>query len=314
MTTKYSFKIKSALGLSLLIACATFTSCGSKSAELGQRSSESTAAPASAAKVAAEGGNTADSAAPTPAKPVVQTLPQLIKSADISVRVKSIEPALVEIKSLVKQVKGDIYNFEDQKPNDTESHHQISMEIKVPQAQLDESLAKIGKLGTIINQKVKAEDVTNQLVDADARLKNLRQEEATISKIMERAGSIKDVLNVSQELSRVRSEIETIDATQKNLRGQVAYSTIKLDLEESSVGKIRDSGNPLTTRIGETWNSSTHVVGESVTNLALLIVWLIPFIPLFVLGGGAFYLYRRAKPMIFKKPAVEEPESKVGSD
>ena len=143
------------------------------------------------------------------------------------------------------------------------------------QAQLDVSLERIAKLGTITNQKVKAEDVTNQLVDIDARLKNLRQEEATISKIMDRTGSIKDVLSVSQELSRVRSEIETIDATQKSLRGQVAYSTINLELEES-VAKIKDSGNPLGTRIGETWNSSTHVVGESVTNLGLLVVWLIP--------------------------------------
>lgn len=308
MVTKYSVKIKSTLGLSLLIACSTLVSCG-KPAELAQRSSES-AAPTSAAKVAADTANTIDSTASTPAKPVVQTLPQLIKSANISVRVTSIEPALIEIKNLVKQVKGDIYNFEDQKPNDSENRHHISIEIKVPQAQLDDSLGRIGKLGTIINQKIKAEDVTNQLVDADARLKNLRQEEATISKIMERAGSIRDVLSVSKELSRVRSEIETIDATQKNLRGQVAYSTINLELEES-VSKIRDSGNPLGTRIGETWNSSTHVVGESVTNLGLLIVWLIPFIPLFVLGGGAFYLYRRSKPIVFKKLEKEETESEV---
>ena len=300
MSTKYSLKIKPALGLSLLLTCSILASCGSKSAQVGSPATESAAAPASSAKAAAKDALNQGDSAPTPAKPVVQALPQLIKSANISVRVKSIEPAVAEIKNLVKQLKGDIYNFEDQKPNDDESHHRISMEIKVPQAQLDVSLERIAKLGSITNQKVKAEDVTNQLVDIDARLKNLRQEEATISKIMDRTGSIKDVLSVSQELSRVRSEIETIDATQKSLRGQVAYSTINLELEES-VAKIKDSGNPLGTRISETWNSSTHVVGESVTNLGLLVVWLIPFIPLFVLGGAAFSLYRRVKPSV-KKP------------
>jgi Domain of unknown function (DUF4349) len=309
MATKYLFKIEPVLGLSLLICGLTFTSCGSKPNELSQRSkSGATEAAPMANKVAANVGElSADSQQSIAPKPevssastpnsVVQTLPQLIKTADLSLKVKSIAPALAEVRNLVKQTKGDIYNFEDQKPNDVESHHQVSMEIKVPQTQLDESLAKISKLGTITNQTVKAEDVTTQLVDIDARLKNLRQEETMISKIMERAGSIKDVLSVSKELSRVRSEIESIDATQKSLRGRVAYSTINLHLEES-VATIKDSGNPLGVRVGETWNSSTHIVGETATNLVLLLIGLVPFIPLFALGGGAFYLYRRAKPNV----------------
>jgi archaellum component FlaC len=314
MATKYLFKIEPVLGLSLLICGLTFTSCGSKPNELSQRSrSEAPAAAPMANKVAANAGeSSADSqqsvaskpeASPTsPSNSVVQTLPQLIKTADLSLKVKSIAPALAEVRNLVKQTKGDIYNFEDQKPNDAESHHQVSMEIKVPQTQLDEVLAKFGKLGTITNQKVKAEDVTTQLVDIDARLKNLRQEETMISKIMERAGSVKDVLSVSKELSRVRSEIESIDATQKSLRGRVAYSTINLQLEES-VATIKDSGNPLGVRVSETWNSSTHMVGETATNLVLLLIGLVPFLPLFLLGGGALYLYRRAKPKI--QPEVE---------
>jgi Domain of unknown function (DUF4349) len=314
MTTKSLFKIEPILGLSLLICGLTFTSCGSKPTELSQRTrSEAPTAAPMANKVAANTENlSADSQQSFASKPeastapppnsIVQTLPQLIKTADLSLKVKSIEPALAEVRNLVKQTKGDIYNFEDQKPNDAESHHQISMEIKVPQTQLDEVLAKFGKLGTITNQKVKAEDVTTQLVDIDARLKNLRQEEMMISKIMERAGSVKDVLSVSKELSRVRSEIESIDATQKSLRGRVAYSTINLQLEES-VATIKDSGNPIGLRVGETWNSSTHMVGETVTNLVLLLIGLVPFIPLFALGGGAFYLYRRAKPKV-------QPEAK----
>jgi hypothetical protein len=40
------------------------------------------------------------------------------------------------------------------------------------------------------------------------------------------------------------------------------------------------------------------MVGETATNLVLLLIGLVPFIPLFVLGGGAFYLYRRAKPKV----------------
>ena len=304
MAPKYSFKIQSVLGLSLLICGLTFTSCGSKSGIVTNKSLEAPAASGADAVASKPQSSSTEPEAlsQSATKSVVQTLPQLIKTADLSLKVKSIEPALLVIRNLVTQTKGDIYKFEDQKPNDVESHHQVSMEIKVPQTQLDDSLAKIAKLGTITNQTVKAEDVTNQLVDIDARLKNLRQEEAIIGKIMERAGSIKDVLSVSKELSRVRSQIEEIDATQKSLRGRVAYSTINLQLEES-VATIKDSGNPIGVRVGETWNGSTHIVGETATNLVLLLIGLVPFIPLFALGGGVFYLYRRAKPKV--RPEVK---------
>lgn len=298
MTAKYLLKIQPALGLSLLICGLVFTSCGSKSREAHDQSANSAPSP--------EATNKQGSTNQPSTSPVVQTLPQLIKTADLSLKVKSIEPALFAIRNLVKQTKGDIYKFEDHQPNDVKNHHQVSMEIKVPQTQLDESIASISKLGTITNQTVKAEDVTNQLVDIDARLKNLRQEETMISKIMERAGSVKDILSVSKELSRVRSEIEEIDATQKSLRGRVAYSTINLQLEES-VATIKDSGNPIGVRAGETWNSSTHFVGETATNLVLLLIGLIPFIPLFGLAGGAFYLYRRIKPKV-------KPEAKPNLD
>jgi archaellum component FlaC len=328
MATKYPFKIQPVFGLSLLVCGLTFTSCGSKPAALKsqppahgeldglngaafsttnkrlEKSSGTALISPAVIESRAAADVTSKPTASSPesaAKSIVQTLPQLIKTADLSLKVKSIEPALAEVRNLVKQTKGDIYNFEDQKPNDAESHHQVSMEIKVPQTQLDDVLAKFGKLGTITNQKVKAEDVTTQLVDIDARLKNLRQEETMISKIMERAGSVKDVLGVSKELSRVRSEIESIDATQKSLRGRVAYSTINLQLEES-VATIKDSGNPIGVRVGETWNSSTHMVGETATNLVLLLIGLVPFIPLFALGGGAFYLYHRVKPKVQPEP------------
>jgi len=73
---------------------------------------------------------------------------------------------------------------------------------------------------------VKSEDVTSQIVDTDARLKNLRQQEDLIRKIMERSGSVKDILAVSKELSAIGEQIEQLDADVKNLRQQVAFSDL----------------------------------------------------------------------------------------
>ena len=49
---------------------------------------------------------------------------------------------------------------------------------------------------------------------------------------MDRAGSVRDILAVSKKLSAIREQIEQLNASVKNLRQQVAYSTIDWKVEE----------------------------------------------------------------------------------
>jgi hypothetical protein len=175
-----------------------------------------------------------------PSSPPAQT-PQLIKTAGMRLSVRSIDQTLTEIRNLVKQSQGAIYNFDDLRGNQND-RRSASLEIKVPQANLDATLEAISKLGNVINTQVKSEDVTTQIVDTEARLKNLRQQEAMTQKIMERSGSVKDILAVSKELAVVREQIERLDAQVKNLKSQVAFSTITLSLEEAVSGRCRIPG------------------------------------------------------------------------
>jgi Domain of unknown function (DUF4349) len=86
--------------------------------------------------------------------------------------------------------------------------------------------------------------------------------------IMERSGSVSDVLKVSQELGKIRSQIEQLQAQVQNLKGQVAYSTINLMLTAAIAQN--QQGEPVGDRLKETWSQSTHAVGETTTNLLRL--------------------------------------------
>ncbi len=248
--------------------------------------------PESSKDTARKDGKPADgSKAPAATAPLPQK-PQLIKTADLAMRLESIDKAVVQIRQLVQGQQGDIYNFQDDRSPEN-SKRQASLVLKVPSAALDDTLAAIAKLGQIQGQSIKSEDVTQQLVDTDARLKNLRQQEDMTRKIMERSGSIKDVLAVSEQLATIRQQIEQLDATVKNLRQQVAYSTINLKVEE--IQATIPTSDPLGVRIQETWKSSTNAAGGLATNLGLTLLWLLPFSPFIALGGAGFYYYRRRR-------------------
>jgi Domain of unknown function (DUF4349) len=240
-----------------------------------------------------------------PVIPVKQA-PQLVKNAELSLRLESIDKAMVQLRQIVRSQQGDIYNFQDNRLPENGRNHQATLRLKVPSVTLENTLAEIAKLGRVESQEINSEDVSQQLVDTDARLKNLRQQEDLTRKIMDRSGSVKDILTVSKELAAIRDQIERLDATVKNLRQQVAYSTINLRLEESQ--STLPIGDAFGVQVQETWKNSTHTAGSLGTNLALGLLWLIPFAPFIAIGcGGAYYLRQRRKRVtVVETPQIEE--------
>ncbi len=298
-----------AIGSLLLSGSMTLNGCGSapvadKVSGSGSTAPQSTLE-AKADRVVADargaklGDKEAKSVAPMPQKQ------QLVKTAELFLRLESIDKMMVKLRQIVQSKQGDIYNFQDERQQGSGEHRQATLVLKVPSNTLDATLAEIVKLGRVESQGVKSEDVTQQLVDTDARLKNLRQQEDLTRKIMDRSGSVKDVLAVSKELSAIREQIEQLDATVKNLRQQVAYSTINLKVEETR------SANPASDGFGvqvqETWKNSTHAAGSLVTNLVLGLLWLLPFTPFIAIGAGGIYYLRRRQRNVGSSLNVETP-------
>jgi len=271
------------------------TSCGSASEKSAPMMSAAPPAMKTAATAPRSDNRVAQEAKDGTAKPegnaanaqVPKQRTQLIKTAEISLKVDSIEKTLQTVAKLVQQKDGDILSLQDDRPQDNVSRHLASMQLRVPQEKLEVMLDELAVLGTVQNRNIKAEDVTNQLVDAEARLRNYRKQEATLLKIMDRSGSVGDVLKVAQELSNVRQTIEQVDAQLKNLRNQVAYSTIRLRLMDAVVPL--PSQPALDSQVKETWNQATHAVGSLTTTLIKLIIWLAAFSPYLLVVGGSIY-------------------------
>ncbi len=251
-------------------------------------------APKSAPPPPAAEARSADVAKKPAQTKTIANRPQLIKKAEMSVVVKSIDTSTKSVTDIVKKQQGDILGFQNQKPPDSSIRQTATVNIRVPQERLETTLDALAKLGTVQNRGLKAEDVTTQLVDSEARLKNLRKSEEMVLKIMDRSGSVADVLAASQELSNIRESIERIDAQLKSLRNQVAYSTISLTLE-AAVSAQQTPEPALGLRVQETWGKATHSVGELTLGLFALSIWLLAFSPYLLLIGAAVYGFSRFK-------------------
>lgn len=272
--------------LALLVAVASLASCGaatkiSMSDEFGSQSqapAETTAVAESANILMDQAAVEADASSPAePPNDAVMTAgqPQLIKRAQLSLVVDSVDESLKSASQMIRTHQGDILDLQD---NQIEAAQRAAyLRIRVPQANLDPLLEALGALGTVQQQGLSAEDVSTQLIDAQARLRNLRKSEESLLKIMERSGEISHVLEVSRELSRVREQIEQIDARVQNLQTQVRYSTIDLTL--SAAVALQPVGRPLGETIRATWQNATQSVGDLTVGLMQIGLWLLAYSP-----------------------------------
>jgi hypothetical protein len=111
--------------------------------------------------------------------------------------------------------------------------------VRIPSEHFEEARAEIRRLGLHVDsERVEAEDVTLQYVDLDARLKNLRNEEAQYLSIMRRANTVKDTLEVSEKLSEVRGQIEERQAEFQALSKQVETVAISVSLRTEADARV----------------------------------------------------------------------------
>lgn len=186
---------KHALLLSALLGGVVLTSC---EAGMENRVSAPASAPAISTQNAAATDTFADEAQRQQQFEPQASRPQLIRKATLTLVVNSLNKSIQEVFAIAKQHQGDLLGLEDQKPPNNSTRHTVSIQIRVPQTQLDTTLDKLTTLGNVQSRTITAEDVADQLVDNQARLRNLQKTESTLLGVMQRSGSVSDVLKVAQ--------------------------------------------------------------------------------------------------------------------
>jgi len=160
--------------------------------------------------------------APIPSKRIVT------KRANISVDVDSIDEAKNGLISIVEKSSGLIVNAHAYEKS-------YNASIKVPSKDLINVLDDIANLGDKTAQSISQNDVTNQFVDNEARLKNLLLFRAKMKALLERTSNIEEIVKIEKELRRVQIEIDSIQGRQNYLKDAVALTPIEVNFKEKRV-------------------------------------------------------------------------------
>jgi hypothetical protein len=108
----------------------------------------------------------------------------------------------------------------------------VTIVARVPAAQFGAAVEEIhGIGGRILREKISGQDVTEEYIDLEARIRTKRALEMQFLEIMKQARKVSDALEVQNQLAEVRTEIERLEGRRRFLENQAALSTITITLQ-----------------------------------------------------------------------------------
>ncbi len=156
-----------------------------------------------------------------------QSARQLIVESWVGLEVDDIDAAVRHVETIAAQRGGWVESAEIY---GEAGYRSASVQLRVPADHLDNVLDTLRGLGRVTDEGVSSTDVTERLIDNEARLSAWHAQEARLVTLLENAPTVEEIIQIEQRIAEVRSDIEYVEATQRNLSNRVATSLITVNL------------------------------------------------------------------------------------
>lgn len=207
-----------------------------------------------------------------------QTQRRLIRTAEVTIEVKDARQTAETMTSEVKKLGG--YVGDSTEELDAVGVRTVTLQLRVPADRFDDLMKTISKLGTVLHRHVGTEDVTEEYVDVESRLRNLKRTEERLLAHLSKTARLADTLAVEKELSRVRMEIEQLEGRMRYLKHSISFSTITVTCREKA--KAGPAVPPESYSSGEVLSRAARSLVVFARGLWTTLLWLIVWTPVWV--------------------------------
>ncbi|MFI6695998.1 DUF4349 domain-containing protein [Streptomyces sp. NPDC050433] len=283
-----------AFAAALLTASLALAGCSAGSSDSADLKAESAAEPATgqqgagAAADKADGQRQADSGkGNSEADDGTSAKAHVIRTATLSVEVKSVTKALARARTVALGAGGVIEDETTERIDDT--HVTSNVVLRVPEAEYDSVLGELAGAGKLLSRTANAKDVTEQVVDVNSRIATQRASVNRVRKLMDQAEDITDVVALESQLNTRQAELESLLARQASLADRTTMATITLDLSERTKEK-KDGGDDepgFLDALGGGWDALVSVLRWIVVVLAAIL----PFVAALAVLFGLWLLF-----------------------
>ncbi|WP_078591789.1 DUF4349 domain-containing protein [Streptomyces megasporus] len=166
------------------------------------------------------------------------TTGHIVRTASLTVTAKDVPDALAKARAAVESAGG--YVADESTDRDSEGRERSRVRLRVPPREYEDVLDELAGLGKLVERKVSAKDVTDEVVDVESRIETQRASVARVRKLMDQATRLSDVVTLESELSTRQADLEALQARLKSLEERTGMATVTLSLHEPDGEPVRE--------------------------------------------------------------------------
>jgi hypothetical protein len=215
--------------------------------------------------------------------------PSVIKDGQVSLEVDrdGLQDATRDAISIAGRFGGFVLSTSSQ----DSSHSSSTVVVRVPAQRFEAALAALEGLGKVKTESISGQDVSQEFIDLDARLRNLRAQEAVMLRLMDDSTTISESIRVQSELQGITLEIERLTGRLRYLRDLTDMGTISVSMTEIGA----PTAKPATGVLAKAWRQAAEI---ALSVVAAVIVGAGALAPVGIILAIAFLAFRALRPRL----------------
>lgn len=223
---------------------------------------------------------------------------KLARTASMKLRVKDIDEAAADARAIAARAGG--YTGSER----TRDKH-ARLTLTVPGSKLDAVLDELEELGKRVERDIGVQDVTEAVVDVDARVKTQQRSVRRTLLLLDRAQTISQILAIEHQLAVREARLESLLKRQEALHGQVSMAPIELSIlpreDRPDLAAADDEPGGFGAGLAAGWSAFTTGLAAVATGLGAFAPFLLVGVPALVL----LWVWRRRR-------STQAPEAAAG--
>ena len=233
-----------------------------------------------------------------PSEPAAPSERFVVRKANIDLQAADVRATFAKAAHLISEARGEF--VESSSLTGDGPAARANLTLRVAADRLGEVLTGLRELGVVISENTTGEDVTNQVVDVEARLRNEQRVESELLDLLasRKDAPLNDILQLRNSLSSVRQSIEQLVAQRDRLGRLVSLSSILVVIRATPEEPKPAAAAPSITdyfvsRISDTWTGGLRFLADTLANLLGLLIggmlwWLLAAVCIYTI-----FRYRR---------------------
>jgi len=231
---------------------------------------------------------------------------KIIRNAELTLETEAPADGQRRIAAIAEALGGYIVTSEfKQNAASSKPSESVNVVARVPSPQFNAAVEQILSTGKEIHKKISGQDVSEEYLDIEARIRSKKALEAQFLEIMKQARKVSDALEVQSQLADVRTEIERLEGRRRFLENQSALSTITVSLQLPAP-VVATTSTSFGQEIKQAFGTAVDTAAVIVLFLIRAVIVLTPFALIFGVPGWLIWrLVRRRTPLQDEPASVE---------